>query len=117
MSTHAIFVIGRDGTWLGALYRDSYPEGIAAVGPGLLALTATDPDTYRTAVNDLLAVWEDDERGHAVQPQHRNEPPPFYYDTAYVYAFDGTRVHIRTPDHTWILATDHPDVQTALHRK
>ena len=117
MSTNAIFVIGRDGTWLGALYRDSYPAGVAAVSPGLLVLTATDPDTYRNAVDDLLTVWEDDGHGHTVRPQHRNQPPPFHYDTAYMYAFDGTKTHIRTPDHTWVPAADHPDVQATLHRK
>ncbi|MTD58169.1 hypothetical protein [Amycolatopsis pithecellobii] len=38
---------GLDATWLGTLQPDSYPAGVAAVGPARLALTATDPDAYR----------------------------------------------------------------------
>ncbi|MFB9730067.1 hypothetical protein [Haloechinothrix salitolerans] len=106
---------GLNATWLGTLQRDSYPAGVAAVGPGHLALTATDPGTYRDAVEDLLTVWEDDGHGAAIYPRHRDDTPPL--DTDYVYAFDGTRVWIRKPNHTWIPATHHPDVKAALGRE
>ncbi|WP_051166208.1 hypothetical protein [Amycolatopsis orientalis] len=115
MSTYAQFLTGLNGTWLGTLQRDSYPAGVAAVGPGRLALTATDPDTFRDAVEDLLAVWEDEGHGAAIYPRHRDDTPPL--DTDYAYAFDGAKVWIRKPDHTWVLAADHPGVKAALGRK
>ncbi|GAA1937835.1 hypothetical protein [Amycolatopsis minnesotensis] len=112
MSTYAQFRTGLIASWLGTLQRDSYPAGVAAVGPGRLALTATDPDTYRDAVEDLLDVWEDDGHGAAIYPSRHDETPPG--DADYIYAFVLDRVWIRQPDHTWIPATRHPDVKAAL---
>ncbi|WP_240690760.1 MULTISPECIES: hypothetical protein [unclassified Amycolatopsis] len=105
-----------NGIWLGTLQRDSYPAGVAAVGPGRLALTATDPYTFRDAVEDLLTAWEDDGHGAAIRPEHRHDTPPCYAD--YAYVFDRGQVWIHHPSgRSWLRATDHPDVKAALTRK
>jgi hypothetical protein len=102
MSTYAAFYLGRgeDAKWLGTLQRDSDPDGLARVDPGRLALGATDPDSYRAAVESLLDVWEGDEIGFAYCADGRG--PSALPDVDYAYAFDGDRVWIgRTRTCTW----------------
>jgi hypothetical protein len=78
MSTKTDFYVGRghDAEWLGSLQQDCVPANLLRIPFGRLALTATDEPTYRTAVDDLLVVWEAENFG-AAYPRRTGWPWPW----------------------------------------
>ncbi|MFE2755427.1 DUF4192 domain-containing protein [Actinosynnema sp. NPDC059335] len=110
-----------ESRWLGAVQGHADPGSLRTIDIGRKMLEANDPDTFASAVADLLDVWADRDDGLSHPPSDGWPWPwPDSRHADWVYTFDGHRVWVVTDRTTVGTATPTaliPDPEDVLARR
>ena len=112
---------GTEPRWLGAVQGHADPGSLRTIDIGRKLLEATDPDTFTSAVADLVDVWADRDDGLRYPPSD-GWPWPWQdlRHADWVYTFDGRRVWVvtdRATVGTITLTALLPDPEDVLTRR